>query len=122
MGGLVCYAQVFECARCWHARQWLAVFELLKQHFDSLVELLVFASIFAGWVVVEQNVGVYTVVFHNPMSAHVVVGEEWHVDLCSVDVRQRTCDADDAAPRTCADYRTNLVFLKAPREQVAIAC
>ena len=60
--------QGFKCAWCGNGRQGLAALKLFKYHFDCLVELLVDTHLLLYGVVVDENVGVDTVILHNPLA------------------------------------------------------
>lgn len=82
-------AEVLEGARCRGLGERLARLELLKGYFDGLVELLVDACIFLYGVVVDVYVGVYAVVLDYPFAgAGIIVGEEWHTHVGTVDIWQ----------------------------------
>ena len=85
---LLVYAQVLEGAWCGRFRQWLAVLELFQNDLNGLVELLVDTLVFKQRVIVDDDVGIDTVILYNPVAVSVIVGEEGHSDVGAIHVRQ----------------------------------
>ena len=103
------------------AGEGFAVLELFKGDLDGLFKLLVRAFEFLDRIIVQEDVGIYAVVLHYPLSAcGVVVGEEGNTDVGAVNIGKGTAYANDAAPCARADDGAQSVSLEAPREQVSV--
>ena len=78
--------------------------EFFEDDLDALVELLVLAAEFAGGVVVDEDVGFDPFALDDPrFSIDRVFAFRRNSEIAAIGKRERTVDADDAAPRAFAD-------------------
>ena len=79
----------------------------------AFFQLLVCTGLFPDGIVVDEDVRINAVVLHNPLAGlGIVVGEEWHADVCAVYIGQGTADAHDASPCAASMTVPSLLALK----------
>ena len=91
-------------------------------HFlDSAIELLILAFEFFPWVVIDHDIRINSVTFHDPLFAVLGINRKlWFKELSPVDKWQRFANSSYAAPGPFADEFAQTKRFEAIRENIAI--
>src|SRR5579871_3756741 len=95
------------------------VFQLLHYDFDGLIELRVMASTPCGGIEIYVHVGRNAMVLHFPIAVKTVDGGARSGDAPSVNQLGIASDADQAAPGSLANQRTDSSLAEIPRQRIS---
>jgi len=99
----------------------LPCLQFLEDHFDRLVELLIFTCVFSRGIVIHVDVGLDPRSFHYPLfSFEVESGKFRFSEHTAVQERQRTAYPHDPTPGPLPDYFAQSVLFEAIGEDVTV--